>query len=132
MYDKINISTSYMSFHDVTEQIKEIVKNSGIKNGTVVVFNPHTTAAMITTDTAVTCHEDIQDELDRLFPLRANYNHVETPFDAAGHVKAAVVGIDINLIVKDGEVVLGDNQGVYFFEFDGPRPRQVWVKVFGK
>ena len=133
MYDVLKVPTSYMSVEELTEQVKECVAKSGVKNGVCVVYNPHTTAGIsITSFWDKRGHEDIQDEMDRLFPLKSNYIHVETPYDAAGHIKCAVMGVDLNLPIKDGELMLGSSQGLYFFEFDGPRKREVWVKCHGE
>ena len=132
MYDVLKMTTGYMSVEDLTEKVKACVAKSGIKNGVCVVYNPHTTAGLsITSFWDKRGHEDIQDEMDRLFPLRTNYIHVETPWDAAGHIKCAVMGVDVNLPIVDGELQLGSSQGIYFFEFDGPRNREVWVKCHG-
>lgn len=133
MYDVISFKSEYMCVREITKEVKELVAKSGVKDGLCIVFNPHTTASVgITSFWDKRGHEDIQDEMDKLFPLRVNYNHVETPFDAAGHVKSAIFGLDMSLIIENGELVLGSSQGIFFFEFDGPRPREVYVKCHGK
>jgi secondary thiamine-phosphate synthase enzyme len=74
--------------------------------------------------------EDIQDEISRLIPTRVDFKHQhDTPQDAAGHVKSALMGVSLTFIVDEGRLVLGSSQGIYFVEFDGPRKRQVYVKV---
>lgn len=133
MYDTISFNSEYMCVREITQDVKDIVAKSGVKSGLCVVFNPHTTASVgITSFWDKRGHEDIQDEFDRLFPLKVNYNHVETPYDAAGHVKSAIMGLDLNLIIENGELELGSSQGIFFFEFDGPRPREVYVKCFAE
>jgi secondary thiamine-phosphate synthase enzyme len=73
---------------------------------------------------------DISHELDRLVPTRVDFFHVnDTPSDAAAHVKSALVGISQVFIIDQGKLVLGHSQGILFAEFDGPRDRQVLVKV---
>ena len=132
MYEVIKLKTDYMTVTDVTDKVKAIVKKSGVKDGICVIFNAHTTAAVGIATKEEAAQRDFQADLDRIFPLRANYNHVETPFDAAGHVKCVVVGVDVNPIIKDGELDLGDDQAILFYEFDGPRPRELHVKCYGK
>jgi thiamine phosphate synthase YjbQ (UPF0047 family) len=63
-------------------------------------------------------------------PTRVDFHHTyDTPADASGHVKASVVGGDLSLIVTGGDLLLGGSQSVMFFEFDGPRTRQVLVRI---
>jgi secondary thiamine-phosphate synthase enzyme len=70
------------------------------------------------------------DEICRLIPTRIDFKHEhDTPQDAAGHVKSALVGASLALIVADGDVLLGHSQKIYFFEFDGPRHRKIHVKA---
>ena len=75
--------------------------------------------------------EDIQDEICRLIPTRIDFKHQhDTPQDAAGHVKSSLIGVSLSLMVEGGKLLLGHSQGIYFLEFDGPRKREVYVKVF--
>ena len=134
MYQTIQLTTGPMQALDITEKVRACVRESGVQNGICVLFVPHTTAAISLgkKDAEGKVGEDFQGELDRVIPLRANTIHVETPFDAAGHIKSSIVGVDITPPICDGELVLGDDQAVYVYEFDGPRPRKVLVKCYGK
>jgi secondary thiamine-phosphate synthase enzyme len=115
----------------ITDAVKQAVAESGIRDGLCVLFCPHTTAALtinsyLDKDTAV----DLQDEIDRLVPTRTNFKHIfDTPGDAAGHIKSSLTGIQLTLIVHDGALVIGESQGIFFWEFDGPRKRRVHVKI---
>ena len=74
--------------------------------------------------------DDLRDEINRLIPTRIDFKHqFDTPSDAAGHVKSALIGVTMSLIVTRGELLLGSSQGLYFLEFDGPRNRSYYVKV---
>ena len=74
--------------------------------------------------------ERIQEELDKLIPMRYDYHHdFDTPTDAAGHIKSAICGTALTLIVHEGRAMLGSSQGIIFCEFDGPRSRKFFVKV---
>ena len=133
MYQTITIETpERQSFVLISDEIRRVVRESGHTEGLCVVFCPHSTAGLtinsyLDPDTAL----DLRHELDRLVPTRVDFIHTfDTPSDAAGHVKAALVGSQLTLIIHDGSVVLGSSQGVFFCEFDGPRRRQVYVKVF--
>lgn len=104
---------------------------SGVQEGICILAVPHTTAA-ITLNSALdsATATDIIVDLQRLVPKRVDFAHqYDTPADAAGHVKAALVGHSLTLIIRDGALALGGSQSILFFEFDGPRQRQVQVKV---
>ena len=115
----------------ITEPVQQAIAASGIGEGLCVLFCPHTTASLtinsyLDKDTAV----DMQDEIDRLVPTRTNFKHIfDTPGDAAGHIKSSLTGIQLTLIVHEGRAVIGESQGIFFWEFDGPRKRRVHVKV---
>jgi secondary thiamine-phosphate synthase enzyme len=132
MLKKIPIKTPPgESLVDITAQVKDAVQQAGVQEGLCVVFAPHTTAGLtinsyIDPNTA----EDIVAEIHRLVPTRADFKHIfDTPADAAGHIKAVLIGGSQTLIVSSGELVLGHSQGILFCEFDGPRSRQVLVRV---
>lgn len=116
---------------DITEQVRAAVAESGVQNGLCALFVPHTTAA-ITINSALDplTPLDIIDDLKRLVPKRVDFHHqYDTPADAAGHIKAALIGHSVTLIIDGGQLVLGGSQSILFYEFDGPRKRQVKVKI---
>lgn len=116
---------------DITAQVRAAVAQSGIRDGLCALFVPHTTAA-ITLNSAIDplTAQDIIDDLKRLIPKRVDFHHqYDTPADAAGHVKAALIGHTVTLIVDSGDLVLGGSQSILFYEFDGPRQRQVKIKI---
>ncbi len=121
------------SLTDVTAQVKDIVGATGVLSGLCVLFVPHTTAAitinsMLDTATAT----DIIHDLKRLVPTRVDFVHqYDTPADAAGHIKAALIGHSVTLIIDRGQLLLGSSQSILFYEFDGPRERKIQVKVQG-
>ena len=76
-------------------------------------------------------HRDMQEDLNKVIPTRNDFRHqFDTPTDASGHIKTSLIGVNIPLIVENGRAMLGSSQGIVFCEFDGPRKRQVFVKVF--
>jgi len=114
----------------ITDQVKEIVKKAGVKEGLCFLFIPHVTAALtinsyLDPDTS----RDLLDELHRLVPTRVDFHHIlDTPADASAHVKSSLVGTDLTLIVHEGGLLLGPSQGIFFWEYDGPRSPKVMVK----
>ena len=117
-----------MQFLDITDQVEGAVKESGIHEGVCTVFVPHTTAGITINENAdpdVT--RDIMDTLERLVPRGGSYRHTEGNADS--HVKASLMGSSVDAFVENGRLVLGAWQAIYFCEFDGPRTRQVLVRV---
>lgn len=116
---------------DITAQLRQAIRDSNIAAGLAVVFTPHTTAAVTINENAdpdvVT---DLVMALNKLVPFDDGYRHAEG--NSAAHVKSTLVGASETLIVENGAPVLGTWQGVYFCEFDGPRRRQVHIRVAGR
>ena len=134
MYTEIKINTEESEcLVNITEEIKQAVSNSNIKEGICVVFVPHTTAG-ITINSAMDemTLKDIVSETHRLVPTRVDFNHTyDTPADAAGHIKSVLIGNSLSLIVENSELILGGSQSILFFEFDGPRTRRVLLRMLG-
>jgi secondary thiamine-phosphate synthase enzyme len=119
------------SLLNITDQVQAAVRDSGLADGICVVFAPHTTAGLtINSGGDPATAEDIRSELRRLVPTRVDFHHTyDTPEDAAGHVKTTLTGCSLSLIVSGGQLVLGRSQRLLLVEFDGPRQRQVLVRV---
>ena len=116
---------------NITEQIKQVVSESGVQSGLCAVIVPHTTAG-ITVNSGMdpSTPDDILADLKRLVPTRVDFIHqYDTPADAAGHIKASLIGNSLTLPIDDGELLVGWSQTIMFYEFDGPRHRQVQVKI---
>jgi secondary thiamine-phosphate synthase enzyme len=117
---------------DITGQVEAAVREAGVRNGDAVVFCPHTTAAITINENAdPSVVHDLLLALDEILP-RSNpgFRHDEGNSDA--HGKSSLVGCSEQVLIKDGGLVLGTWQAVYFCEFDGPRSRRVIVQVRGE
>jgi secondary thiamine-phosphate synthase enzyme len=116
---------------NLMDEVNDIVKKSGIQNGVCIVYCPHTTAGLVVNSYLdPNTPKDIIAEVDRIVPTRVDFFHTfATPSDAAGHVKSSLVGIELTFIINEGSLLLGHSQGILFAEFDGPRKRQIFVKV---
>jgi len=113
---------------DITRKVEDAVAGSGVKDGVCVVFVPHTTAGVTINEGAdPSVCTDIQGTLANAFPQGPHYRHAEGNADS--HIKTSLVGPSVSVIVGDGRLRLGTWQAVFFCEYDGPRPRRVWVKV---
>ncbi len=130
--EKILVNTTKrFEIVDLTSQLMSIVLKSGIVDGVCVVYCPHTTAAIAVNENAdPTVKQDIISKLAELVPQNGAYRHLEKNSDA--HIKNVLVGPSLTFIVEDGKLELGTWQGVFFVEGDGPRSREVWVKLLGK
>jgi len=129
MTQRLSVRTSARTqFVDITHEVQAAVKSSGVSDGLCTVYVPHTTAGITINENAdpdVT--RDIMDTLERLVPRGAGYRHGEGNADS--HVKASIMGFSVNVFVENGRLALGTWQAIYFCEFDGPRDRQVYVRV---
>jgi secondary thiamine-phosphate synthase enzyme len=117
-------------FVDLTAEADRLVAASGVSSGVCVVAVPHTTAGVTVNENAdPDVRADMATTLRRLVPDSLSYAHAEG--NSPAHVKAALVGSSVTLIVEGGRLRLGTWQGVFFCEFDGPRTRKAWVQVVG-
>lgn len=113
---------------DVTEQIERAVAVTGVDSGVCYVYVPHTTAGvMINEHFDPDVATDLEGVFERLVPQSGPYRHAEGNSDS--HAKAVLTGTSQMIFVEQGKLVLGQWQGVFFCEFDGPRERKMWVKV---
>ncbi|MGC9772424.1 secondary thiamine-phosphate synthase enzyme [Fervidobacterium changbaicum] len=121
-------TTRRVELVDITNEVRKIVKESGVKDGIVVVYVPHTTCGVTINEHAdPSVVEDIINQLAKIVPANAGYRHLEGNSDA--HIKVSIVGSSVTIIVNNGNLLLGTWQGVFLCEFDGPRTREVIVKV---
>ncbi len=129
MVETISVKTSSgEEFKDITSLVAEKVKSAGVSEGIVTVFVPHTTAAVtINEDADPSVVRDIISSLDRVIPVKRNYSHLEV--NSHAHIKSSIIGSSRQIIVEGGKLKLGTWQGIYFCEFDGPRRREVWIKI---
>lgn len=123
-------TTKRDEFIDIGYYVEEALEKSGISDGIITIFVPHTTAGItINEDADPDVVKDLLWTLDKLVPERREYKHMEG--NSHAHMKASIMGSSCNVIVEDGKMKLGTWQGIYFCEFDGPRTRKVYVKVMG-
>lgn len=112
---------------NITREVQGTVTQTGLQNGMVTVFTPHTTAAITINENAdPDVVRDILYETDKIIPLSDGYHHMEG--NSAAHIKSSLFGAGETIIVENGRLQLGTWQGIFFCEFDGPRQRKVWIK----
>ncbi len=125
----ITIKTSrHTELKNVTSEIESLVRESECSNGICYLYVPHTTAGILINegdDPAVA--RDIEATLDRLVPHHGDYKHAEGNSDS--HIKTAIIGSSETVWIEDRRLVLGRWQAIFFAEFDGPRTRELRVKI---
>lgn len=111
---------------DVTYDIQKSI--CPVKEGICIVYCPHTTAAITINESAdPDVKEDILTKLNDIIPDDPNYKHSEGNSDA--HIKSSIIGCSETIMIKEGKLVLGTWQAIYFAEFDGPRKRKIFIKI---
>ena len=119
---------SAQCLEDVTQQVNEAVRGSGVDEGVCHLFVPHTTAGLVINENAdPDVGRDLIEKLEALVPSDASYHHYEG--NAHAHIKSSLVGQSAAVPVADGRLALGRWQGVFVAEFDGPRERELLVTV---
>jgi secondary thiamine-phosphate synthase enzyme len=112
---------------DITLEIEELVRNSGVDNGFCMLYVPHTTAAVTINESAdPSVKADILMILNSIIPWNAAYRHLEG--NSPAHIKSSIIGPSELVAIENSRLVLGTWQGIFFCEFDGPRTRKIHVK----
>ncbi len=113
---------------DITREVQGLVSASSVREGLCVVYVPHTTAGVTINEAAdPSVKADLLMELNKIVPFQDRYQHSEG--NSAAHIKATLVGSSVTIPISGGSLALGTWQGIYFCEFDGPRRRQVFVRI---
>jgi len=113
---------------DISAKVEQAVRQTGITDGLVTLFVPHTTAAVTINENAdPDVVRDMTMEINKIIPFNDDYRHMEG--NSAAHIKSTLVGASETLILENGRLCLGTWQGIYFCEFDGPRQRRLLIKV---
>lgn len=119
---------SFQCLEDVTSQVDEAVRRSGVEEGVCHLFVPHTTAGLIVNENADPgIRRDFIEKLEALLPHDGLYHHNEP--NGHAHIKSSLVGHSAALPVSGGRLALGRWQAVFVAEFDGPREREVWLTL---
>ena len=114
---------------DITEPVKRIVQESGVKEGLVTIYVPHATAAItINENYDPNICTDLLDCLNGLVP-QGKWLHDQIDNNAAAHIKAAIIGPSETLVIEKGELIFGTWQSLMLCDFDGPKKRKVVVKI---
>jgi len=132
-FKELSFSTSKAcEIIDLTSNVISAVRESGIKNGLVIVQLPHATASLVLNESESGVKRDMLKQLNELIPVEGNYEHDRIDDNAHAHLKSAFIGSSRVLPVIDGHVVRGTWQNFLVIEQDGPRTRRLVVFVMGE
>lgn len=121
-------TTKHTSFVNITNQVREIVRNSRVNSGLCIVYIPHTTACVLINEGAdPDVIRDIAYSLEKLIPWKDNYAHSEG--NSAAHIRSAIIGNSRIIPIENGDLLLGTWESIFLVDFDGPRERKVIVKI---
>lgn len=139
---RIEFSTEkQVDFLDVTDQVEEFIEASGIKDGVVNVFSPHTTASVMINHNEEMLKQDLVRILYRLVPIDERYAHdmfeltnktiSDGRSNAHSHCKVMLLGSSESIPIEKGKMLLGKQQSIFFVELDGARTRDFYVQIMG-
>lgn len=118
---------------NITNQVEEALKKSGIKEGMILVSAMHITAGVYVNDAETGLIEDIDEWLEQLAPYKENYRHHRTGEDNGdAHLKSLLIHHEVIIPVTNGKLDFGPWQQVYYAEFDGQRRKRLIIKVMGE
>ncbi len=121
-------TTSEMELVDITGEITAFVEQSGVRDGSMLVYTPHTTAGITINENAdPSVPQDIVNFLNELAPHKNYFRHMEG--NSPSHILSSLFSPSQMIIINDGKLLLGTWQGIFFCEFDGPRSRKVYLKI---
>lgn len=122
-------TTTRTELIDITDRVRAIVKDSGVKEGICVISTRHTTSGIIINENERGLRSDILGMLESLVPENKNYAHNQIDNNADSHLRAVLLGNSATIPIEDGHLVLGTWQSIFFVELDGPRSRSINVKI---
>ncbi|MEM2183020.1 MAG: secondary thiamine-phosphate synthase enzyme YjbQ [Candidatus Bathyarchaeia archaeon] len=127
-----------MEIINVTGRVNEVVERSGVRNGLINIWAPHTTATITVNENDPDLWEDIIATIERLVPIKGNYRHnakygwIPSEQNAHAHILSSLIKPCVTIPLKDGRMLLGTWQSILFIEMDGPQMRTVQVHVIGE
>jgi len=122
------------AFVNITSEIENCVKESGIKEGLVLVNAMHITASVFINDDEPGLHHDFEVWLEKLAPEKpySQYRHNGFEDNADAHLKRTIMGREVVVAVTEGKLDLGPWEQIFYGEFDGKRKKRVLVKIIGE
>lgn len=135
---KIELATTgHLQFIDITDRVRRVVEESGVKNGVAHVFTKHTTTAVKINERCEKLQKDMREFLDAAAPRDKRYHHNHVAVDgrdnAHSHLRSLLLGSSESIPVIEGRLGIGAWQSIFFIELDGPRDsRNIVISVMGE
>lgn len=134
-------SVSQIEFIDVTEKVNQVIADSGVREGQVLVYSPHTSASIVINHKEDMLIQDFMRMLYRLVPISDRYSHdlfelgrsktSDGRSNGHSHCKTLLMGISETIPIEKGHMMLTEKQSVFFVEMDGARVRDIIIQVIG-
>ncbi len=135
-------SKSQVEFLDITDKVEEIVGDSGVREGQVLIYAPHTSAGIIVNHNETMLLQDFMRILYRLVPISDRYSHdlfelnrsrkSDGRSNGHSHCKTILIGVSETLPIEGGKMLLTERQNIFLAEMDGARNREVIVQIIGE
>src|SRR5690554_4613799 len=121
------------AFINITPQIEECLRESGIKEGLLLCNAMHITSSVFINDDESGLHHDFEVFLERLAPEKPydQYKHNVFEDNADAHLKRTIMGREVVVAITDGRLDFGPWEQIFYGEFDGKRPKRVLIKIIG-
>ena len=122
-------------FVNITPQVKECLRKSGVKEGLILINAMHITASVFINDDEAGLHQDYDDWLEKLAPHEpvSRYRHNRTGEDNGdAHLKRQIMGREVVVAVTKGRLDFGPWEQIFYGEFDGRRRKRALVKIIGE
>ena len=122
------------AFINITPQIEECLRESGIKEGLLLCNAMHITASVFINDDEPSLHSDFERFLEKLAPEKPYDQYAHNGFEdnADAHLKRTIMGREVVVAVTNGRLDFGPWEQIFYGEFDGKRPKRVLVKIIGE
>lgn len=134
-------SSSQIEFVDITDRVEEIIGNSGVREGQVLIYSPHTSASIVINHNEPMLIQDFMRVLYRLVPVSDRYSHdlfeigrsktSDGRSNGHSHCKAMLLGVSQSVPIEKGKLLLTEKQNIFVAEMDGARTRDVVIQVIG-
>lgn len=134
-------SKNQIEFIDISDKVQKIIEDSGVREGNVTVFAPHTTMGVLINQNEPMLLQDFMRVLYKIVPMDDRYSHdlfelrknskSDGRSNGHSHCKSFLVGVSQNIPIEKGKLMINERQSIFAVEFDGSRKRDVVVQVIG-
>jgi len=122
-----------IEFVNITDKVREVVQESGVREGIVLINPMHITASVFINDNESGLIQDFKEWLEKIAPMKKDYHHHQTGEDNGfAHLWRTIMGRETSIAITDGKLDFGPWEAIFYGEFDGQRNKRILVKVIGE